>query len=162
MDNHISPKIPNILLLALLSAFLSACASGQSISATDIDSLAPEGELGQLVIYRTNILGAEITPKISLNGELLSNGETNAICISNGASFVNLPAGKHTLSMKTEVTREHTVEVKPRSRSFVECSVSGLGLILWRPRFETVDPIEGEEVVFRSGKIRLTGTYHIN
>ncbi len=159
MAKQYKSKLETCLLLGAV-LFFSACVSGERISSLSPSVVQPVEGLGQLIVYRTSGFGFAITPTLSLDGQVLTNGENPAECINGGASLINLPAGNYEISMETEVKRSANVQVDGGKRTYVKCSIS-FGVIIGRPKFELIDSTVGETEVFKSDNLKLTGTYNM-
>jgi len=104
----------------LFSAFsvvalgLSACATGDSLAQASASIPTVSQGKSRLVVYRTEIIGAAIQPKISIDGS-----ETDT-CQPNKVFYVDVPAGRHTLTAKTEVTETLVVDASAGASTYIE------------------------------------------
>ncbi len=133
----------HLILLALL--ILSSCASGPKFAETAFPKLAPGH--GRLFVYRSSAFGAAYQPMIMVDGKEAGRAKPK------GFAYIDLPAGLHKAVIKTEVTRDASINVAAGQNSYLRVDVE-FGLVA--PRFPLV-PVpanEGAAAVARCKYVR--------
>jgi hypothetical protein len=153
--------MPKIILLGA-TLLISACtAPGLKISSFDPITLQPQGELGQLVIYRTNEDGIKIPSReIKIDEQTLTDGLKKTRCVLWGATLINLPAGKYEVEMDALYVEEIEVTVEANKRTFVKCWEDS-GILAGGPHLDLIDPGTGALEVFQSEVMGLTGIFEL-
>lgn len=137
-------------VISVVSAFaVSGCATGAKISETPEAQRPPASGLSRIVVYRTAVMGAAIQPTVKVDGK------PSGSCTPNGAFYVDVPRGRHTVSAATEVTRSTTVDTSRETVAYVECSI-GFGFLAGRPKLVAVTPRTGRSAV---QNLVFTGQY---
>jgi hypothetical protein len=179
MTKHNTFHISKIILIGAV-LLLSACAalfryhgvvtaSGPIMNTVDRSLIEPPGELGQLVIDRhAQAPSDEISPKILVDGQEISEGDNIARCYNGGVILINLPAGRYEISMwsSSKTLRKKTVKITRKKRTHIWCGFEvGLGgpiLGAFRTYYDRENEQEFFEKIFESELLRLTGIYELN
>ena len=90
---------------------------------------------GRVMVYRTGGLGPAIQPDVRLGGEVVGQ------MVPEDFFFVDRPAGRHTVSARTEVESSVDVELVDGGTVYVEALIT-LGLFVGQPRLS----LQGETV----------------
>lgn len=139
-------KITAAVMVCLV---LVGCASGTAMKdSKDAATAIPSG-MGQIVVYRTGLMGSAVQPSVSIDGV------KKGTCQPNGAFITNVKPGDHLVSAATEVKRETVVRVDSGQASYIRCSI-GFGLFVGQPHLEVVPAKTGK---LESNKLVLTGKY---
>lgn len=144
-------KISPISALVVALFGLSACATGESLSQSSAAIPSVTKGKSRLVVYRTGILGAAIQPKVLVDGQ-----ETDT-CQPNKVFYVDVPAGRHTLSAKTEAQETLVVDATAGAATYIECTVT-FGIVVGRPDLKIVDSSTGRSKI---GKLVFSGVYQV-
>jgi hypothetical protein len=135
-------KYSNLIIcaVAIVAPAFVSCAGGASYEEAKASMPAiPKGH-GRVLVYRTSVLGMAVKPDVKIDGNVIGTSEAK------GFLYSDQKAGSHTVSIKTEVTKEGSVSVKPGELSFVRSSV-GMGVLAARITPEQVSKATGEEEI---------------
>ena len=120
---------------------LAGCASGAKVLDEPSVLQTPPPGRSTIVVYRTQkFQGVAIQPLIKVDGK------TTGRCNPNGAFFVDVEPGRHTVTAQTESTAETVVDTSHDPISYVECSI-GIGVLVGRPKLVAVTPLTGQDQV---------------
>lgn len=128
---------------------LVGCASGTAIKDSKEAATAIPSGMGQVVVYRTGLMGSAVQPSVSIDGV------KKGACQPNGAFIATVKPGDRLVSAATEVKRETVVRVESGQPSYVRCSI-GMGFFVGQPHLEVVPAKTGK---LESDKLVLTGKY---
>lgn len=142
-------KLLRNIAVCLSLAILSACATGTPMSQSDAAGASvPDGK-ARIAVYRTNLFGLAIQPKVNVNGR-----ETGR-CTPNGVFFVTVEPGQQIVSATTEVQKTSYLTVAAGETAYVKCSI-GFGLIAGQPRLDVVDASVGSAEI---AKLKVMSKY---
>ena len=144
-------NIRKALIFGSQAIWLSACASGVTLTESAPTVSALEGDESRLVFYRTQVMGAAVQPKISVNGS-----ETDT-CQPNKVFFVDVPPGRNRVTAQTENKEELTVEIGPGQTAYIECTIN-FGLFVGRVDLKFVPEATGKAEV---GSLAFSGLYEV-
>lgn len=137
------------LAASSLMLILSACASGVPVSESNVPKEAiPDGK-SRIAVYRTNILGLAIQPKVSVDGREAGR------CTPSGVFYVTVEPGQHTVSATTEVTKTSYISVAEGETAYVKCSI-GFGMLAGHPKLDIISGSIGQA---ETQKLKVTGKY---
>jgi hypothetical protein len=120
------------ILLLLLVATVTGCASGPKYS--EIKNSIPElgSENGRIFFYRPSVIGAAVQPNILLNGTIV--GEM----VPKGFFFVDRTPGQYVVSAKTESEATLQLTLLANQTQYVKGGIS-IGIFVGRPDLTLVD-----------------------
>lgn len=142
-------KSGNLIASTSVLFFLAACASGVPVSESSVAKETVPAGMSRIAVYRTNLLGLAIQPKVSVDSR-----ETGR-CTPNGVFYVNVDPGQHTVSATTEVTKVSYVSVAEGETAYIRCSI-GFGLIAGQPKLDVVETSVGQA---DTQKLKVMGQY---
>ena len=140
-QNHI------ILLMSACVLLLSSCASGPGFAEAQASFPKLASNQGRLFVYRTNPLGAAIQPMIMVDGKEAGRAKAK------GFVLVDLPPGAHKVQVKTEVSREATVNVSSGQNSYVRLDVN-MGIMAARITPVVIPSAQGASEVATCKKVQ--------
>lgn len=120
------------LLLILLAAVVSGCASGPKYSEIKNSIPALDPEQGRIFFYRPSAIGAAIQPNILVNGSVV--GEMVPL----GFFYVDRSPGNYVLSASTEAEATLQLMLQANQTQYVKGSIS-IGILVGRPNLTLVD-----------------------
>lgn len=135
-------KMSTFASVSMACLGLTACATGDSLSQSAASIPEVAQGMSRIVVYRTQIMGAAVQPKIFVNGQ-----ETDT-CQPNQVFYVDVPAGQHVLKAVTETTETLVVNTQPNTSTYVTCEVD-FGIVIGRPDLEIEHSATGRGEVNR-------------
>lgn len=120
------------LLLILLAAVVSGCASGPKYAEIKDSIPALDPEHGRIFFYRPSAIGAAIQPNIQVNGSVV--GEMVPL----GFFYVDRSPGNYVVSASTESEATLQVMLQANQTQYVKGSIS-IGILVGRPNLTLVD-----------------------
>ena len=129
-----------IALMILITAALSACASGPKFTEINPNLVSDSPSMGRIFFYRPSSFGAALQPDIILNDEKIG------AAISWGFFYVDRPAGSYECVTSTEVERKVSFILEPGQTRYVRFSVS-FGFFVGHVYGELVDDSVGLEEI---------------
>ena len=138
-----------ILCVAVAAALLFGCASGVTVSESEVARAeVPKGK-SRIAVYRTNLLGAAVQPTVRVDGK------DTGRCTPQGVFYVEVKPGQHTLSATTEAQKTSYLSVAEGEVAYVKCSI-GFGLLIGQPRLDVVSSSVGRT---DTRNLKVTGSY---
>jgi hypothetical protein len=129
-----------LLLIAGLSLFVTACASGPKYSEVK-NKIGPlQSGQGRVFVYRDSSFGAAITPTVTANGKPIG------VSRANGFFYADLAAGDYKLAAGTEVERSLSFTLAHGEIKYVRAFIS-FGLLVGRINFDLVNAAAGEQAL---------------
>lgn len=135
-------KYSNLIVpaIALIAPAFVSCAGGLSYEEAKASMPAiPKGH-GRVLVYRTSVIGMAIKPEVKIDGNVVGTS------VAKGFLYSDQKPGSHTVSIKTEATKEGSVSVKSGELSFVRSNI-GMGVLAARITPEQVDKATGESEI---------------
>lgn len=120
------------LLLVLLAAVVSGCASGPKYSEIKDSIPALDPEQGRIFFYRPSSIGAAIQPNILVNGSVV--GEMVPL----GFFYVDRSPGNYVVTASTESEATLQLMLQANQTQYVKGSIS-IGILVGRPNLTLVD-----------------------
>lgn len=108
---NLSNKIFYTVTVLLLSACQTVPTKPNLSTISEAETRVPDN-MGQLVIYRTNLYGIMKAPTIAIDGNVKGGCEFRSVL------FLNLEPGKHRVSLDT---KNFDVEIKANERTYASC-----------------------------------------
>ena len=107
-----------LLFVSACALLLSSCASGPGFAEAQASLPKLAANQGRVFVYRTTALGAAVQPMIMINGKEAGRAKAR------GFVYMDVAPGAHNVQVKTEVTRNVTVNVAPGQSSYVRLDIS--------------------------------------
>ncbi|WP_300974848.1 DUF2846 domain-containing protein [Sphingomonas sp. LHG3406-1] len=119
----------SLVMLASVPAAAASMQDSKPVAAAPTIAPPPPG-MGQIVFYRSSVMGAAISCRVHANGEVVNR-------LPPGKYFVHQAApGVHEFSVKSEATDKLKVNVEEGETSYVRCAIS-MGFMVGRPNLST-------------------------
>ena len=139
-----------VSLFLLVSLIITGCAQGITVSEASNFKAKPRDGMSRIVVYRTQKLYAAANqPKVFLDGK-----ETGR-CKPNGVFFIDVPKGKHEISVTTEFKKKMVINTTNVNIAYVRCNI-GVGLVVGHPILKKRSVAQGET---ETAQLSFTGTY---
>jgi hypothetical protein len=115
-----------LIMAPLYFAFSAVMADGAPKASAAVQIPSPPKGKGQLVLFRTTIIGMLNLCNVRENGKLVTK-------VGSGKySVVSIDPGHHKLTSRSEATSEINIEVDPDETYYLKCSMK-MGFMVYRP-----------------------------
>ena len=119
------PKLWVSVLIAIVSVFLSACATGPKFNTVESGFSPLPADKARIFFYRTATLGGGIQPEIKLNGTVVGKAQPR------GIFFVDRDPGNMEVVTGSEVEKRLTFTAAAGETRYVRMAV-GFGVLVYR------------------------------